>query len=91
MAQVRRQKQKTVGQLSEHSTGDSRVAVGNRNHMAEVIVGRLKFQLPALVRRIRQHVDTALNWAERWLCRSTVPPFFAHTTGQAFWMWAIRP
>ena len=56
MAQVRGEHQKTVGQRREHTTGDSRVAVRNRHYMAEVIIERLKFQLPALVGRIRQHV-----------------------------------
>ena len=56
MAQVRGEHQKTVGQRREHTTRDSRVAVRNRHHMAEVIVWCLKFQLPALVGRIRQHV-----------------------------------
>ena len=56
MAQVRKEHQQPVGHRREHTTGQG-VVVGDRHHMAEVIVGRLKFQLPAFVRRIRQHKE----------------------------------
>ena len=57
MAQIRREHQQPMGHLRENTTGHCGLAERNRHHMAEVIVGRLKFQLPFFVRRIRQQIQ----------------------------------